>query len=404
VEDAERSVVATPALTPEALTSRVLRFIAAPAASEFDALTLAVHEHQYRANEPYRRFVDRHGATPQRWTEIPAVPASAFRDSILCCATGAPSASARVYESSGTTEGPGRRARHDVPDVAVYRAAALAGFARALAPFTDAATGPLTMSRERGRRDGNWRGTAANAPLSGNGVLASSIAPLAPTARLRRPFIVAAPERHSHPASSLGEMVTWLRETYDAGGPASFLRADVLDLTGLGAALESLDPARPIVLVAVTSALLRLVDHGRDTGRRWHLPSGSVVVDTGGCKGYANDIGRAAILDRYAERLGVAPDAVVNEYGMTELCSQLYARGAGPHRPPPWLRTLVCNPATGREQPLGEPGLLRHVDLANVGSVVAVQTDDVGRAVDGGVELLGRAAGAMARGCSLLVP
>jgi hypothetical protein len=94
----------------------------------------------------------------------------------------------------------------------------------------------------------------------------------------------------------------------------------------------------------------------------------------------------------------------VNEYGMTELSSQLYARGIGPHRAPPWLRTLVCDPATGRERQLGEVGLLRHVDLANVGSVVAVQTDDVGRAVDGGIELLGRVSGAVTRGCSLLVP
>ncbi len=380
VEDAEQSGVA-----PQALARRVLRFIAAPAASEFDALALAIHTHQYRANAPYRRFVDRIGVTPHHWTEIPAVPASAFRDSALCCATGAHAPAARVYESSGTTEGPERRARHHVPDVDVYRAAALTGFARVLAPLADSPT-------------------ATRATPLGNGATTTRAAALAPAPALRRPFVVAAPERHSHPVSSLGEMVTWLRGAYDAGGPASFLRADALDLAGLGAALESLDPARPIMLVAVTSALLRLADHGRQIERRWHLPPGSVVVDTGGCKGYPDDVARTAILDRYVERLGVAPDDVVNEYGMTELCSQLYARGAGPHRSPPWLRTLVCDPATGREQPLGVPGLLRHVDLANVGSVVAVQTDDVGRAVDGGIELLGRASGALTRGCSLLVP
>lgn len=345
-ETAERPNVAP------ALVTRILRFIAAPSASEFDALACAVHAHQYRANAPYRRFVDRLGVTPRHWTEIPAVPVSAFRDSVLSCGP-----AARVYESSGTTEGPERRARHHVSEVGVYRAAALAGFARGAAP-----------------------------------------------AAARRPFLVAAPERRSHPTSSLGEMVTWLRETYDDGGPPSFLRPDALDVAGFAAALDTLDGTRPIALMAVTSALLRLVDHGREAGRHWRLPTGSVVVDTGGCKGYAEDLPRAAVLERYHERLGVAPADVVNEYGMTELCSQLYARGLGPHRPPPWLRTLVCHPATGREQPLGEPGLLRHVDLANVDSVVAIQTEDVGRAVDGGIELLGRAARAATRGCSLLVP
>jgi len=327
----------------------VLRFIAAPSAPDFDGLALAIYAHQYAANPPYRRFVDRHGVTPAHWSEIPAVPASAFRDSVLCC--GAP---VRVYESSGTTQGPERRARHHLTDLAPYRAAALAGFARAVLP-----AGP------------------------------------------RRPFVVAAPERATHPSSSLGEMVSWLREAFDDGGPPSFLGA-TLDVAGLAAALATLD-GRPIVLVAVTSALLRLVDEGRRTGRRWPLPAGSLVVDTGGCKGYDEDLPRHAILQRYEERLGVEPARVINEYGMTELSSQLYARADAPHRPPPWLRTIVCDPATGRDQPPGEPGLLRHVDLANLDSVVAVQTEDVGRAVDGGIQLLGRVGGATTRGCSLLV-
>ena len=346
IDDGALSGLSSPWLT------RVLRFIAAPSASDFDALALAVHAYQRETNGPYRRFVERLGVRPCHWTEIPAVPATAFRDSVLACGP-----AARVYESSGTTEGRERRARHHVPDVAVYRAAALAGFARGAA-----------------------------------------------IAAARRPFVVAAPERRTHPRSSLGEMVTWLRERYDEGGPPSFLRAEALDLAGLTTALDALDDGPPVTLLAVTSALLRLVDHARARGRRWRLPAGSVVVDTGGCKGYGDDLPRAAILDRYEERFGITRDAVVNEYGMTELCSQLYARGDDPHRPPPWLRVVVCDPESGRERPPGEPGLLRYVDLANVGSVVAVQTEDVGRAVDGGIDLLGRATRAVTRGCSLLVP
>lgn len=337
---------------PAALTDRVVRFIAAPAAAEFGALALAIHAYQYEANPPYRRYVDRIKASPRHWTQIPAVPAEAFRDSVLACGP-----AVRVYESSGTTRGPERRARHHVPDVAIYRAAACGGFARAvLAPGT------------------------------------------------RRPFVVAAPEAQSHPASSLGDMVTWLRAVNDESDAPSLLGADGLDVAGLAAALDtSVEVGRPTVVLAVTAALLRLVDHARATKRAWRLPPGSVVVDTGGCKGYLEDLPRAAILARYAERLGVAPSDVVNEYGMTELSSQLYGRGLEPLRAPPWLRVIVCDPASGREQPAGAPGLLRFVDLANVGSVIAVQTDDVGRAVDGGIELLGRAAGATPRGCSLLV-
>jgi hypothetical protein len=156
------------------------------------------------------------------------------------------------------------------------------------------------------------------------------------------------------------------------------------------------------VLLGVTSALLRLTDWADARRREWRLPPASLVVDTGGCKGYERQLTRDAIIDRYRRVLGVAPDQIVNEYGMTELSSQLYAWGTGPHVAPPWLRTLVCDPASGREVPAGEIGCLRHVDLANVGSVVAIQTEDLGRAIDGGIELLGRAPGAVTRGCSLL--
>ena len=48
------------------------------------------------------------------------------------------------------------------------------------------------------------------------------------------------------------------------------------------------------------------------------------------------------------------------------------------------------------------PGLLRVVDLANLGSVIALQTED--RAVatpEGPFRLLGRAEGSEPRGCSL---
>jgi hypothetical protein len=45
--------------------------------------------------------------------------------------------------------------------------------------------------------------------------------------------------------------------------------------------------------------------------------------------------------------------------------------------------------------------VLLHYDLANTDSVMALQTEDLGVEVDGGFRVLGRAAGAEPRGCSL---
>jgi hypothetical protein len=92
---------------------------------------------------------------------------------------------------------------------------------------------------------------------------------------------------------------------------------------------------------------------------------------------------------------------VIGEYGMTELSSQLYEAAAGVYVAPAWLRVTPVDPVTLRPVRDGEPGLARFVDLANVDSAVAVVTEDVIRRRGAGIELLGRAAGAPERGCSL---
>ncbi|MEX2584241.1 MAG: hypothetical protein WD766_13290, partial [Gemmatimonadota bacterium] len=71
------------------------------------------------------------------------------------------------------------------------------------------------------------------------------------------------------------------------------------------------------------------------------------------------------------------------------------------HRGPPWLRTVAVDPETLEPLDPGELGVLRHFDLANLHSVMALQTADLGRVSAEGVELLGRATGAEARGCSI---
>jgi hypothetical protein len=71
------------------------------------------------------------------------------------------------------------------------------------------------------------------------------------------------------------------------------------------------------------------------------------------------------------------------------------------YRPPHWVRTLVIDPATMQEAQPGEVGILRHFDLANRGSAMVIQTEDLGRAEEDGFVLLGRAAGAEIRGCSV---
>jgi len=134
-------------------------------------------------------------------------------------------------------------------------------------------------------------------------------------------------------------------------------------------------------------------------------------MDTGGDKGAPRRLSRQGIFHACWNTFALPGYFCVNEYGMTELSSQCYdnvirerVRGVHCRRlkvTPPWMRTLVLDPTTLEPVDSEATGLLCHYDLANAGTVMPVLTEDVGRRVDGGFEIVGRAVGAEARGCSL---
>ena len=68
---------------------------------------------------------------------------------------------------------------------------------------------------------------------------------------------------------------------------------------------------------------------------------------------------------------------------------------------PPWLRVTARDPVTLKSMPEGSIGLLTFFDLANVGSVSAVMTEDLGWVERGCVRVLGRTASGEPRGCAL---
>ena len=124
---------------------------------------------------------------------------------------------------------------------------------------------------------------------------------------------------------------------------------------------------------------------------------------------------KVELLQFFDDYLLIPANHVVNEYGMTELGVQFYdsklrtrsqkseVRGqdAEGKAVPPWSRVLIIDPATGQEVPEGERGLIRVYDLTNRSSVMAVQTEDIGVRRGESFEILGRAEGAEARGCSI---
>ncbi len=194
--------------------------------------------------------------------------------------------------------------------------------------------------------------------------------------------------------SSLGHMC----RSFVPAMPTFFDVDQGLDRDGALAALAAAD--RPLFVPGTAFAFDALL-HGLDDVIA--LPTGSILMVTGGSKGRSVHLSEDALLARLGQALPGA--RIVGEYGMTELSSQLWAEPWGaPYRPPAWLGVKAVDPATGALLPAGQPGLLSFVDLANRWSVLAIETQDMGVVhADGSVTLHGRIQGAPARGCSLTV-
>lgn len=330
--------------------------------SRFNTLAMRVFAWQFEHNTTYAAYCRRRGAQPDtlsEWREVPAVPTEAFKAVPLVC--GDPAHAEAVFRTSGTTRGAERRGSHFIQDLSVYRASLLAGFS--------------------------------------GFVLADG---------MRMPILSLMPPAAQLTDSSLAYMIDAVMDAYGTGGSGHF--ADVragLDATGLRSALLRFSAAgTPVCLVGTTLAFAHFLAAMRDAGPL-ALAAGSRLMDTGGAKGSGRDVDAAAMRRDYSRWFGIPEQSCINEYGMTELCSQLYEvprqEGAevGGMLAPPWLRTIAVDPYTLEALPKGERGILRHHDLANLMSVAVVQTEDLGWETDRGCVLLGRVPGAMPRGCSI---
>jgi hypothetical protein len=359
------------------LHERVQRFADVGASDDFTALALDIARFQAEASPGFRRLLAARGSRLEALDDIPPVPSEAFR--LARVATYAAELDAVRFFTSGTTGA--ERGTHAMRRTDTYERLSLA---------------------------------------FGRGAL------LGPEGRAV--VVALAPKLTEPPSSSLGYMMARFMEAFDGqplGAETAFsssssarwlLHANGVDLRGLElAASSAARRSQPLLLLGTAFALVRLLDDL--AGARLPLPAGSVVMQTGGFKGRSREVTMEELRAGVSHALQLAPERVVGEYGMTELTSQLYegtivesalaARepGAAPgiYFEPPWLRVTPVDPVSLRPVAEGEAGLARFVDLGNVDSAVSVVTQDLVRRTQGGVQLLGRQAGAPPRGCSLAI-
>jgi len=220
-------------------------------------------------------------------------------------------------------------------------------------------------------------------------------------------LLVLAPHPRLMPRSSLVHMFETVRQKLAAPetvfvGELDACGAWVIHFDAALAALRA--NRRPKLILGTAFSFVHLVDFLAEMGLRLPMPDGTRVMETGGYKNRSRTMPKTELHSLITEFLGVPREQIICEYGMSELSSQAYDAGNAGRcfHFPPWARALIVSPETGREAAEGEPGLIRIFDLANVFSVAAIQTEDLGVRRGDGFELIGRAAPAEPRGCSLM--
>ena len=369
---------------------------------EFNRFALALFSLQLRHNASYRRLCEARGISPRQvssWREIPSVPASAFKEMDLTSL--APDERTGFFLSSGTGGQSRSRHFHNAESLALYEASLLPWFEKhLLADVNDLVEEHL-------------------------------IGPLD-----KLPFLALTPPPTSAPQSSLVHMFETVRRECGSRDSLFVGRTDAsgawtLDIdAALFAIRKSMCANRPLVLLGTAFNFVHLLDHFAANNMRYRLAYGSRVLETGGYKGQSREVPKTELHALITKHFGIAPEYIVTEYGMSELSSQAYDSVAGPGRAgcpqraandplmqrggedtapcprafrfPPWCRVQIVSPETGREVTDGETGLLRIFDLANVRSVMAIQTEDLAVRRGEGFELIGRAKQAEPRGCSLM--
>ncbi|MEK7748008.1 MAG: hypothetical protein AAB300_02920 [Nitrospirota bacterium] len=328
----------------------------------FNDLALLIYRYQFEHNLPYRKFCLMRDLPPEKiacWKEIPALPVTAFQLPNISCQ--AIEQAKKLFYSSGTTRGIGasveKRSHHALFDEAIAKAAILSHFKKKMLPDDT---------------------------------------------RVR--FFILTPSPKDAPNSSLSYMMEVIREAFGTDESKYYIHNERLLSDSL--AYDLSEVKEPVALLGTSFSFVHFIDFLVERNDPIELPHKSRVMDTGGFKGRSRTVSSHWLYAMIEKQLGVQASYCVNEYGMAEMTSQFYDGVAGVphsriHYPPPQTRWQILSPETLQPVKEGEVGLVAIYDLANIDSVSAILTEDLAKAVHGGIEIIGRAAGAGLKGCSI---
>lgn len=354
-----------PGNTPTSLAARIAAMIDAGVAAPgeaFDGLASDLFAYQFAHNGPYREFCLAKGVIPDsldHWSAIPAFPTDAFKTGII---TSFPAESAVMAQlTSGTTAN--RRGM---------------------------------IFRDQVGRDLVF---AANRAMTG----AYLFPDFASGQRCR--ILILAPSPEMAPSMGMAIGMEQTRQHFGTAHSRFLLTHSGLDIKALVQALEDAEATGvPVALIGSTSAFVFFFNACRAKKMAFRLPCGSRIGDGGGYRGRFGELTQADYFRLAEDILGIPETHCVNVLGMAETATNYFdsclrdtVLGITTHTErlrstPPWTRVQAVSLDGLHPLPHGQVGLLRHFDVVNLPTVIAVQTDNLGYTdPSGGFQIVGRA-------------
>lgn len=326
---------------------------------EFNSIAIEEFTYQYFANDVYRGLCESKGVKPQdvtTWLDIPPLPTEAFKQYVI--ASFPLSETELSLLTSGTTN-PDARGK-------IYRD---------------------KVSLEIIKK--------CNYMLTKEFLFPD-------VERMRMLLMVPSPK--VAPGMPMAYGLELAKEAFGTDESAYYISPRGLAVDELITALEQAQAKKePVCLMGATSGFVYFFNSCRERGVSFDLPAGSRVCDGGGYQGTFGECSRQQYYAQVEEFFRVPRHMCVNTLGMGESGTNYFDnvlrdhfRGVpGEERykvDVPWTRTIVVGIRTGQRMPKGELGLIRHYDLTNLATVLAVQTDNIGYETDSGFEIIGRSA------------
>ena len=329
-----------------------------PDEENFNQLAVAVFNMQYQQNEYFRNYCMKLGISPERvkeWTDIPAIPTKAFRENII--ASFPLTETELALLTSGTTDLQNRGK--------IYRdKASLSMILRANYQLTKKYLFP-DIDKMR--------------------------------------ILLLVPSPQAAPGMPMAFGLEQARQEFGTEDSAYFITPEGFQTEEMIEALQQAEAkGEPVCILGATSGYVFFFNQCRTRGLKFNLPEGSRVCDGGGYQGTFGPCSRTEFYAMVQEFLNIPEYRCVNILGMGESGTNYFDNvlydfwHTGEVKPrykivPHWTRTVIVGVRTGQIMPPGEIGLIKHYDLTNRATVLAVLTDNLGYQVDGGFEIVGRA-------------